>query len=355
MTASTAAVFYAAGDIRVEPRQTREPGPGEVLVRVAVCGVCGSDATEFSRGPVLSRPPVVLGHEFAGTVERLGPGVDGLDVGATVVCGAGIACGECVMCRRGRTNLCLKYETLGLHHDGGLSGYAVVPASTLVDATASGLSLDTLGLTQPMAVAVHTVRRSGLRAELDAVVVGAGGIGCFVTVAAAATGARTLVVDRDPARLELARALGATATLLAGEAGLADRLDELGMTPDVLFEVSGSAPGLQSVLDAARPGSVIVPVGIQKEAVPIDLAALTLRELTLVGTVAHVLATDIPDAVRLLGTRPDWSDIAAEAVPLASVVADGLAPLVDGTARQIKTLIDPWADAPRPARHGRAS
>lgn len=353
MIASSAAVFHGPGDVRIEPRDVPEPGRGEVLVRVAVCGVCGSDATEYARGPVLSRPPVVLGHEFAGTVERLGPGVGDLPVGAVVVCGAGVACGECRQCRRGRTNLCASYETLGLHHDGGLAGYVVAPASTLYDATASGLTLDTLGLAQPMAVAVHTVRRSGLGTGLDAAIVGVGGIGSFITVAAAATGARVLVVDRDPERLELARRLGATETLLAGEATLADRLGELGMAADVLFEVSGSAPGLASVLDAAQPGSVIVPVGIQKEPVAVDLATWTLREYTVVGTVAHVLATDIPEAVRLLGTRGDWSDVAAEVIPLADVVTDGLEPLVAGGARQIKTLIDPWADAPRPARHGR--
>lgn len=353
MSGSSAAVFYGPGDVRIEARVVPEPGEGEVLVRVAVCGVCGSDATEYARGPVLSRPPVVLGHEFAGTVERIGPGVVGLAVGARVVCGAGVACGTCRMCRRGRTNLCTSYETLGLHHDGGLAGYALAPASTLYDATASGLSLDTLGLAQPMAVAVHTVRRSGLDADSDAVIVGVGGIGSFITVAAAATGARVLVVDRDPERLDLARQLGAHETLLAGEATLSDRLAELGMAPDVLFEVSGSAPGLASVLDAARPGSVIVPVGIQKEALSVELAAWTLREYTIIGTVAHVLATDIPEAVRLLGTRADWSDVAAEVIPLHAVVSDGLDPLIAGDARQIKTLIDPWADAPRTARHGR--
>jgi (R,R)-butanediol dehydrogenase/meso-butanediol dehydrogenase/diacetyl reductase len=355
MTRSTAAVFHAAGDLRVSDRDVPKPGLGEVLVRVWVCGVCGSDATEYARGPVLASPPVVLGHEFAGTVEALGPGVTDLPIGASVVCGAGIACGECRMCRRGRTNLCDSYHTIGLHRDGGLARYALAPASTLHDVTASGLSLDTLGLAQPMAVAVHTVRRSGLGSGMDAVVLGIGGIGSFITVAAAATGARVLAVDRDPDRLGLAHRLGASATLVAGSSTLAERLVELDMAPDVLFEVSGSAAGLASVLDAARPGSVIVPVGIQKEPVALDLGSLTLREYTLVGTVAHVLADDIPEAVRLLGSRPDWSDVAAEVIPLRAVVAEGLEPLVSGGAAQIKTLIDPWIADARPADHRRIS
>jgi threonine dehydrogenase-like Zn-dependent dehydrogenase len=297
--------------------------------------------------------PVTLGHEFAGVVEAVGEGVTGLQPGAVVVCGAGISCGECKFCREGRTNLCTSYHTLGLQQDGGLAGYVTAPVSTLLDVTATGLPLDTLGLAQPMSIAVHAVRRSGLRAGQDAVIVGIGGIGAFITVAAAATGARVLVVDLNPERLELARRLGAAETLRAGDATLTERLTELGMLPDVFFEVSGSAPGLASVLEAARPGATIVPVGIQKGDVPVPLGNWTLSEYTIIGTLAHVVGTDLPDAVRLLGTRPDWSDLAGEVLPLDRVVDDALVPLTTGKPGQIKTLIDPWISAPRPAVHTR--
>lgn len=346
-----ASIYRGPGDITFEQRDVPEPGPGEVLVRVAVCGICGSDATEYARGPVLARPPMVLGHEFAGTVERTGPGVAGFPPGASVVAGAGIACGACKMCRAGRTNLCHDYSTLGLQHDGGLQGYVVAPASTLLDVTQTGLPMDTLGLAQPMSIAVHTVRRSGLRAGQDAVIVGVGGIGTFITVAAAAVGARVLVVDRDEDRLDLALTLGAHAKLVAGEVSLVERLERLGMEADVFFEVSGSRPGIESVFEAARPGATIVPVGIQKAPIDVLFSEWTMREYTIVGTVAHVYAEDLPEAVRLLGTRPDWSDVAGEVIPLSALVTDGLQPLVDGGARQIKTLIDPWATAARPARH----
>jgi threonine dehydrogenase-like Zn-dependent dehydrogenase len=348
-----AGVLHAPGDLRIEERQAPSPGPGEALVRVAVCGVCGSDATEYDRGPVLTVLPVTLGHEFAGVVEAVGEGVTGLQPGAVVVCGAGISCGECKFCREGRTNLCTSYHTLGLQQDGGLAGYVTAPVSTLLDVTATGLPLDTLGLAQPMSIAVHAVRRSGLRAGQDAVIVGIGGIGAFITVAAAATGARVLVVDLNPERLELARRLGAAETLRAGDATLTERLTELGMLPDVFFEVSGSAPGLASVLEAARPGATIVPVGIQKGDVPVPLGNWTLSEYTIIGTLAHVVGTDLPDAVRLLGTRPDWSDLAGEVLPLDRVVDDALVPLTTGKPGQIKTLIDPWISAPRPAVHTR--
>ena len=353
MTRHLAAVYGGPGDIVLQQRDAPRPGPGQVLVRVGVCGICGSDATEFSRGPVLARPPVVLGHEFAGTVELAGPGVE-LARGATVVAGAGISCGNCRMCLAGRTNLCASYTTLGLHHDGGLAGYVLAPAGTLLDVTSHGLAMDTLGLAQPMSIAVHTVRRSGLGAGADAVIVGVGGIGSFITVAAAAVGARVLVVDRDPARLELAQQLGAFATHLAGSGPIAERAETRGLAPQVFFEVSGTRPGLESVFAAARPGATIVPVGVQKEPVEVSFAEWTLREYTITGTVAHVIGTDLPEAVRLLAARPDWSLVAGEVLPLTELVGAGLQPLVDGTARQVKTLLDPWAGERRAAVHGRA-
>ncbi|WP_448003108.1 zinc-dependent alcohol dehydrogenase [Agromyces bauzanensis] len=347
-----ASVLHGVGDLRIEEKPVPEPGPGEVLIRVGVCGVCGSDATEFGRGLVLAQPPVTLGHEFAGVVEAVGPGVSSPAVGATVVCGAGVSCGECKPCREGRTNLCRSYSTIGFHHDGGLAGYVTAPAGIVLDVSDSGLPMDTLGLTQPMAIAVHAVRRSGLRAGQDAVIVGVGGIGAFITFAAAATGARVLVVDRDEERLELGLRLGAASALLAGSTPLRDRLAELGMDADVFFEVSGSAPGLASVLEAAEQGSTIVPVGIQRGEPALPLGRWTLNEYTIVGTVAHVFNVDFPEAVRLLGTRPDWSDLAREVIPLDLVADEALRPLVDGRSHQIKTLVDPWITEPRPAVHG---
>lgn len=352
MTAMRAAVLHARGDLRVEERPVPVPGPGEVLVRVSVCGVCGTDAVEFDRG-LLSTPPVILGHEFAGVVERLGEGVTEPPVGARVVCGAGISCGECRQCRRGRTNLCDTYRTAGLQVDGGLAGFVAVPAGILLDVSESPLSDDTLALAQPMSIAVHVVRRSGLRAGDEAVIVGVGGIGSFIVVAAAATGARVTAVARDPQRLELAARLGATDGILAGGMPLADALRERGVAPDVLFEVSASAEALAEVLAAAPRGAVIVPVGVQKEPASVNLRVWTLGEYSVVGSVAHVFADDMPEAVRLLGTREDWSDVAGEVIPLERLLDAGLRPMLTGHASQVKTLVDPWIDESRPAVHTR--
>ncbi|WP_400995701.1 zinc-binding dehydrogenase [Agromyces sp. GXQ0307] len=348
-----AAVLHEVGTLTIDEVPVPVPDRGEVLIRVGVCGVCGSDATEYGRGLVLAQPPVTLGHEFAGVVEAVGEGVDSIAGGATVVCGAGVSCGQCGPCRSGRTNLCRSYTTIGFHHDGGLAQYVTAPAAIVLDVSDSGLPMDTLGLAQPMAIGVHAVRRSGLRAGQDAVIVGVGGIGAFITFAAAATGARVLVVDPNEERLELGARLGAAETLRAGTTPLADRLAELGMKPDVFFEVSGSAPGLASVLEAAKPGATIVPVGVQRGEPQLHLARVTLGEFLVVGTVAHVFATDFPEAVRLLGTRPDWSDVAPDVIPLDRVVDEALEPMLRGGPRRIKALVDPRISEPRPAVHTR--
>ncbi len=353
MSPMRAAVLHEVGRLSIDEVSVPEPGPGEVLIRVGVCGVCGSDATEYGRGLVLAQPPVTLGHEFVGVVEAVGEGVTSVAVGATVVCGAGVSCGECGPCRQGRTNLCRSYTTIGFHHDGGLAEYVTAPAGIVLDVSDSGLPMDTLGLAQPMAIGVHAVRRSGLRAGQHAVIVGVGGIGAFITFAAAATGANVLVVDPNAERLELAERLGAAASLRAGTTSLAEHLEGKGIEPDVFFEVSGSAPGLASVLEAAKPGATIVPVGVQRGEPQLHLARVTLGEFLVVGTVAHVFATDFPEAVRLLAMRSDWSDVAGEAIPLERVAVDALEPMLRGGPRRIKTLVDPWISEARPAVHVR--
>jgi threonine dehydrogenase-like Zn-dependent dehydrogenase len=338
-----AARFHAAGDIRIDevPRPD-SPGPGEVLIRVAAVGICGSDALEYRAGPVLvDAVPLTLGHEFAGEVVAVGEGVTSLREGMLVACGAGISCGSCARCLAGRTNLCTSYVTLGFNHDGALAGYCVAPASICVDAGAYGLDADTAALAQPMAIAVHATRRGRLAAGETAVVIGAGGIGSFIVYAAAEAGARVIVADLDVERLEIAAALGAATTILG------DHLPD-GLAPDVVFEVSGSASGLMQALAIAPRGGRIVAVGVQKAPPAIDLRRLTLDELELVGTVAHVCREDLPEALRLLAARAEgWADMAPDVLPLDDLMADGILPLAEGRSTRIKTLIDPWAQARR--------
>jgi (R,R)-butanediol dehydrogenase / meso-butanediol dehydrogenase / diacetyl reductase len=138
MTIMRAAIYHAPGDVRVEKIPEPEPSHGEVLIKVGAVGICGSDAAEYAH-PRLIRVDqdgtpdvVVLGHEFAGVVASLGPGTARDLLGQPVTCGAGISCGRCANCARGRTNLCLSYHTIGFHRDGGMAEYVTAPASICV-------------------------------------------------------------------------------------------------------------------------------------------------------------------------------------------------------------------------------
>ena len=213
--------IHGQGDLRLETIARPQPGPGDVVLRITGAGICGTDATLFRLGAAVVpagtpvRWPIVLGHEFAGEVVDAGPRVDGLVAGDLVACGAGVACGDCAACVAGRTNLCERYATAGVHRDGGLAEFCVVPAAICEPAAPHGVSGDAAALAQPMAVAEHAIDVGRLAAGERALVLGAGGIGAFAVWAATSRDASVAVYERDPSRLEIARALGATETVLA--------------------------------------------------------------------------------------------------------------------------------------------
>jgi (R,R)-butanediol dehydrogenase/meso-butanediol dehydrogenase/diacetyl reductase len=354
-----AAIYHGAGDIRIEDVPDPDPGPGELLLEVHAAGICGTDVGEYVHGPMSyaldghpvtgHRGPLIPGHEFSGRVLARGEGVPGFEVGSVVASGAGISCGECFQCRAGKTNLCLRYSTVGLQRDGALAEYCAVPAATCVDVGPFQLDEETAALAQPMAIGVHSFRQGRVQAGEDVVVIGAGGIGAFLTYAAAQSGARVTVVDLMVERLNLASALGAAETLRPPPgATLQELLDERGIRPRVVYEVTGTEGALAEAIEALVPGGRLVVVGLQAAPRLVDLRSLTLREVELIGTNAHVCGRDLPDALGLLATRGgNWSDVAPTIIPLADLVSEGILPMADGRGTRVKTLIDPWAPVAR--------
>jgi (R,R)-butanediol dehydrogenase / meso-butanediol dehydrogenase / diacetyl reductase len=359
MTMMRAAVYHAPGDVRIEKVREPDPGSGEVLIKVGAVGICGSDAAEYAQPRMIRAAPdgtsraVVLGHEFAGLVAGLGPGVPGDLLGQPVACGAGISCGNCGNCARGRTNLCLTYHTIGFHRDGGMAEYVTAPASICVPVADRGLGLHTAALAQPMAIAVHARRRGQVSAGDVVLIIGVGGIGSFLVCACVAIGAEVWVADIADDRLALAGALGARHVIDSRTAEPADLLAQAGARADVIFEVSGTGAGVRSAFKAARPGVRLVAVGVQKAPYEAALSEWTLSEYDVLGTVAHVCAADMPAAIDLLadGDASTWRTLAPTVFPLDALIPEGLLPLGAGHPRQVKTLFDPAASAARPAAH----
>ena len=354
-----AAVYHGPRDLRIEDVPRPRPERGEVLVRVHANGICGTDASEYLGAqmyPLHHRHaltghegPLIPGHEFAGTIAEVGDGVEGWREGEAVVTGAALWCGECAPCRAGRTSICAHYATVGLHRDGALAEYVRVPAHIVFRADPFGLGEDLAVLAQPMAIAVHALRRGATRQGEDVLVIGVGGIGAFLTFALARHGARVVAVDLAPERLAVAAHLGATATVQAGDpAQVGAALTNLGFVPTTVYEVTGHDAGVTAAIAAVAPGGRIVSVGIAKHPVAIDARRVTTKELELIGTNALIGREDVPEAARLLALDPAlWSQVAPVAIPLERIVEDGIVPMLENRAAQIKLLVDPWTRARR--------
>jgi threonine dehydrogenase-like Zn-dependent dehydrogenase len=330
-----AAVFRAPGDVRIESvPEPPPPGPGDLLIKVTKAALCGTDSAEWDHGPLLARPPVVLGHEFTGEVVAVGDGASGFPAGTRVVSGAGISCGRCEWCAAGRTNLCASYQTLGLHRDGGLAELVVSPAS-ICRVVPDGLDDTGAAMAQPLAVALHAARRGRVGPGRSCVVVGAGGIGAFIVAAAAALGAAPLVaVDVADGRLETAAALGATCTVNAdGRDPVPAVLAATGQDgAHVVIEASGAPASPAAALRMVRRGGDAVMVGLQAHPFGIDLFSVSIREIDLHGTLAHVCGDDLAEAVSVLAGTTLARTVLGGVIPLADLVEGGLRPLAERTA-----------------------
>ncbi len=345
-----AGVLYAPGDLRVEERPDPQYGDDDLVVQVTYNGLCGTDATEYAKGPMmvpLTTPhpgsghvgPTTLGHEFIGTV--VAAGANALHrVGERIACGAGVSCGQCAWCRAGRTNLCAKYYTLGLSIDGGLAEFVAAPSGICVRIPDSCPDLDA-ALAQPLAVGMHSVRRAHVEPGDVVVLLGVGAIGSFICSALSGHDGPVIAMDIDADRLAVATSLGASQTVLITPDITPAEIR--GLLPDgaqAVFETSGVLGSAERAFALAARGGNVVLVGLNKTPQPLNLADIVLREVNVQTTVAHVCGTDIPEALALLDRVHLSEVLPAYAVPLDDVVARGLEPLVAGTANG-KILVDP--------------
>jgi L-iditol 2-dehydrogenase len=274
-----------AGEAGLQEGPELAPGPGEVLLRVAACGICGSDlhAVGADAGFEWVEPPVTLGHEFSGTVERVGDGVTRAGKGDRVVAIAIQGCGRCEVCRAGSTQLCPNREAVGLSRDGGMAEYALVSARHLVPVP-DELDLTLAALAEPLAVAARAIHvRAGVERGQSVVVSGPGPIGAFCAMLARAAGADVLVtgLEGDAGwRLPAVERVGLRAANLS-DAPLHEHLTNAfgERSPDLWIESSGSVRALSSALDGVRPGGTVVVVGIYGDEMTFSPTSAVRREL----------------------------------------------------------------------------
>jgi (R,R)-butanediol dehydrogenase/meso-butanediol dehydrogenase/diacetyl reductase len=345
--------FHAARDLRVEEVPAAgEPGPGEVLVRIAACGICGTDLHEYIAGPIVTpvephpltgaSNPQILGHEFAGDVVAVGSGVETVAEGDRVAIMPLVYCGDCAYCRRGFQHLCATMACVGLSHDwGGMAELAVVAEYQVVRLPDS-VSYRQGALIEPTAVAAYGVERAGVGPGDRVLVTGAGPIGALAALCAHASGAaRVYVSEPNPARRARAEALGIATVLDPALVDvptlLHDETDGLGV--DAAIECSGHPSGFSTAVASLRRRGTLAQTGLFVGEATVEPTLWSLNDLTIVGTWCYW----VYDFDRIA------SQIATGRLPVDSVVTsslalddapDAFARLASGTADEIKVLIE---------------
>ncbi|MER9935391.1 zinc-binding dehydrogenase [Mesorhizobium sp. M0088] len=292
-----AARLYGPGDLRIEDIATPGvPDAGWVKLRVDAAGICGSDLHNFRTGQWISRSPSTAGHELTGTVTAIGAGVDAFAVGDRVVADSRFWCGDCAQCHGGRRHLCVSLGFVGEICDGGFAEQAVLPARLLhiIDA---GLDERVAAMAEPLAVALHAVRRLPKTAG-SVLVVGCGPIGGLAALLLSRTFAGTvLVADRNQARsARVSQVTGARIVDLNRDAVAAATANAPLLAA---IEATGSVAALNQLLGVVDPGGTIAMVGIFHGRLDIDPNTLVEREIGLLG--CHAFADELPEAVRMLG------------------------------------------------------
>ena len=282
------------------------PVRDEVLIRVAACGICGSDVHGYDGTSGRRIPPIVMGHEAAGTIAAVGEGVTSFLEGERVTFDSTIYCGACPPCLRGDVNLCDHRQVLGVSCDdycraGAFAEFVIVPVRIL-HRLPENLSFTEAALLEAVAVALHAVSLVPMAAGSTALVVGAGTIGLLLQQALRVAGcARVFVVDEDPTRLELSREVGAT-TLLSAGTDLARQVLQLtdGTGVDVAVEAVGKTETVIAAIDSVRKGGTVVLVGNISPEVKLPLQKVVARQIRLQGSCAS--AGEYPRAIELVSS-----------------------------------------------------
>lgn len=345
--------FHAARDLRIEEvREPSEPGVGEVVVRVATCGICGTDLHEYVAGPIVTpvephpltgaQNPQILGHEFAGDVVAVGPGVTRVAEGDRVAIMPLAYCGQCAYCRRGLQHLCATMACVGLSHAwGGMAELATV-AEYQVVRLPDGVTHRQGALIEPTAVAAYGVERGGVGPGDRVLVTGAGPIGALAALCARAAGASNVYVSEpNAARRTRAEQLGVATVVDPSSIDvpeyLRDHSDGLGV--DVAIECSGHPNGFATAIRSLRRRGTLAQTGLFVGEASVEPMLWALNDLTIVGTWCYWVYDFDRIAAQIAA-----GDLPVERVVTSNVTLDGapdaFARLASGTADEIKVLVD---------------
>jgi 6-hydroxycyclohex-1-ene-1-carbonyl-CoA dehydrogenase len=299
-----AAVFYGPNQpLKVEEVPTPVIGPGEILVKVAACGLCHTDLSYIDHGvPTFKKPPLILGHEISGTIAEVAPDVTTFKVGDRVLLPAVMACGECGSCREGRGNVCENMQMFGNNVNGGYAEYVKAPASNVFNLPDEIPLIEGAIIADAITTPFHAVKnRAKVKPGDTLLVYGCGGVGLNLVQVANAAGASVIAVDISETKLAKAKELGAVATFNANDyPDVAKAIRKhTGGGVDIACECIGNPKTLETAFNCVRNGGRLVIVGYTQHAMNLNASRVMYREMEVVGSLGCPLA-DYPKVIEMV-------------------------------------------------------
>ncbi|PWY89008.1 GroES-like protein [Aspergillus heteromorphus CBS 117.55] len=346
MPSMRAVRYHGPGDVRVEEIEEPRCGVGEVKIRPAFVGICGSDLHEYFHGPLTiprAKIPITLGHEFSGTITEIGAGVTLAKVGDRVAVKPNLVDGGCVACLRGWSNCCRNLGFVGFSGDaGGMSDFVVVREEQAILLPA-GFALDLGALVEPLTVAWHAVNRCSLRDARTVLVVGGGPIGLAVLLVLKARRVETVVVaEISVQRRELARTLGATCVIDPQTEDVNSKVRgmTMGMGADVAFECSGAQAGLDTAVTGIRERGTVTIVSLFVERPSVNALGVVLGEKSVMGAVIYEDGDFEAVIEAIWSGKLDPKALITSKIRMEDIVERGFQALVKGKDQHVKILVD---------------
>jgi len=330
-----AAVYYGPGDLRIEDRPLPEIGPGDILLKVGACAICGTDMRIFRHGHRGVKPPQIVGHEISGTIAELGKEVRGYTVGEKVVVDPIVACGECYYCRRGMTNLCIPFkettEAFGYYYPGGFAEYMCIPEKAIRQGNLirikDDLALEEAAIAEPMACALNGQMLSQVGVGDHVLIIGSGPVGCMhITLAKTLGATKVIISEIQEARLNLARQFGADVYVNPMQEDLKEAVMKAtgGIGPSVVIIAAPARKAQEMALDlAANQARINFFGGLPKDdhMVNLDSNVIHYKELFIHGT-SGATSLQINMCIELMaGKRVDASKLISKVISLDELPA----------------------------------
>ena len=348
-----AMVYHGNKDLRLESVPDPIPAPGEVKLRIDYCGICATDIEEYTYGPVFishespnpitgKKIPMIIGHEMTGTITEKNDTVSNINIGDRVAINGVLTCKKCWWCTHGQEQQCQSMGAVGFATDGGLAEYMVWPGSQVISLPDTVSSRDA-ALVEPGSVALHAVRRSRLHPKESIAVLGVGTVGMLAMQVAKAIGARVFAVDRRDMSLNIAKDLGADATINPDDTDVKQALLDLtkGVGPDVIIDAAGGKNTPPQSIQWVRRGGRVVLVAIYTSKPQVDFNDMVIQEGELLGSLAYQ-QQDVEEIVRMISSGSvKTTPLISDEIGLEDVINVGFDRMMSSSKDVFRILVNP--------------